>query len=91
MHKVDKYPATNTQQGSKGIVFTKADAKQVHHPHTDALVITVRVANSNVHRMLVDSGSAVNILYWTAYKKTGLIKSDLSSMTSPCINSLGTT
>ena len=45
------------------IVFTHADASSVYNPHEDALVITVEVANSLVHRLLVDSESTVNILY----------------------------
>ena len=45
------------------IVFTHDDASWVHHPHEDALVITTEVANSLVHRLLVDNESAVNILY----------------------------
>ena len=45
------------------IVFTQANANWVHHPHEDAVVITVEVTNNLVHRLLVDSGSAVNILY----------------------------
>ena len=45
------------------IVFTQADASWVHNPHEDALVITAEVANSLVHRLLVDSESTVNILY----------------------------
>ena len=49
------------------IVFTQADASWVHNPHEDTLVITTKVANSLVHRLLVDSGSAVDILYWGAY------------------------
>ena len=83
MHEADKYPAKNTQRRSEDIVFIEADAKQVHHPHTDTLVITVRVANSNVHIMLVDNGSVVNILYWDVYKKTGLIESDLNPTNLP--------
>ena len=49
------------------IVFTQADTRWVHQPHEDALVITTEVANSLDHRLLIDSGSAVNILYWGAY------------------------
>ena len=49
------------------IVFTEADASWVHNPYQDAMVITTEVANSLVHRLLVDSESAVNILYWGAY------------------------
>ena len=55
----------------------------VHHPHTNALVIIVKIANNIVHRMLVDNGSAVNILFWNVYQKTRLTRSDLSLVTSP--------
>ena len=48
------------------IIFTQANATWVH-PHEDTLVITTEVANSLVHRFLVDSRSVVNILYWGAY------------------------
>ena len=53
-------------------VFTKADASWVHNPHEDALFITVEIANSLVHRLLVNSRSTVKILYWGAYQKTSL-------------------
>ena len=48
------------------IVFTQVDASWAHHPHEDALVITVEVANNLIHQLLVDrvdSRSTVNILY----------------------------
>ena len=45
------------------IVFTQADASWVHNSHKDALVITAKVTNSLVHRLLVDNVSVVNILY----------------------------
>ena len=45
------------------IVFTKVNASWVHNTHEDALVITAEIANSLVHRLVVDSGSAINILY----------------------------
>ena len=78
MHWVDKYLSRNTRREPEDIVFTEADAKQVLHPYTDALVIIVRMANSNAHRMMVDNSSAVNILYWDAYKRKGLTECDLS-------------
>ena len=55
----------------------------MHHPYEDALVITVEVSNSLLHRLSVDSTSDVNILYWDAYQKTGLRRVELISMTSP--------
>ena len=53
------------------IVFTKTDASWVHHPHEDALVITTKIANSLVHRVLINSGSDVNILYGVPTKRSG--------------------
>ena len=61
---------------SDDIIFTQTDVSWVHNPHEDALVITAKVANSLIHRLLVDSGSAVNILYWGVYQNPY----DLSSL-----------
>ena len=54
------------------IIFTHTNESWVHHPHEEAVVITIEVANSLVHRLLVDSGRAVKILYQDAYQKAGL-------------------
>ena len=37
------------------IGFSKDDARCLHHPHDDALVVSVRVGDYNVHWMLVDN------------------------------------
>ena len=55
----------------------------MHHSYSDALVITTRLANNNVHRMLVDNGSVMDIIYFDAYRLMGLIRSELSPTTSP--------
>ena len=65
------------------IVFTETNASWVHHPHEEALVITIKIANSFIHRLLMDSRSAINILYWDAYQKIDLKQADLRPMTSP--------
>ena len=36
-----------------------------------------------MHRVVVDSGSTFNILYWNAYQKIGLKQVDLRLMTLP--------
>ena len=65
------------------IVFIKVDARWVHHPHADALVITARIANNNAHRLMVDDGSIVYILYLDAYKRMRLGKNTLNPVTFP--------
>ncbi|XP_031277096.1 uncharacterized protein LOC116135527 [Pistacia vera] len=45
------------------ITFYEKDAVRLHHPHDDALVITLEIGQCEVHRMLVDNESVVNILF----------------------------
>jgi hypothetical protein len=47
--------------------FSDEDYVGVSLPHTDALVITLIVANHNIHHILVDNGSLADILYWSAF------------------------
>ena len=44
------------------ITFSDEDTRWVHHPHNDPLVIALCIGPMNVHRVLVDNGSSVNIL-----------------------------
>ena len=57
--------------------------------HSGALVITARVANSNVHRMLVNNRSAMDIIYLDAYKRMGLTECELSPTTMPLYGFIG--
>ena len=56
------------------IGFSKEDVRRLHHPHDDALVVSIRVGDYNVHRMLVDNGSSVDILYYLAFQQMGINK-----------------
>ena len=56
-----------TRRESPIIGFSEEDAKHLHHPHDDALVVNVRVEDYNVHRMLVDNGSSTDILYYPTF------------------------
>ena len=44
------------------------DARLLHHPHNDALVVSIYVGDYNVHQVLVDNGSSADILYYTAFQ-----------------------
>ena len=50
------------------IGFTKEDAQWLHHPHDDALVVSIRVGDYNTYRVLVDNGSSADILYYPAFQ-----------------------
>ena len=49
------------------IGFSEEDARCLHHPHDDTLVVSIRVGDYNVHRVLVDNGSSTDILYYPAF------------------------
>ena len=49
------------------IGFSEEDVRRLHHPHDDALVISMRVGDYNMHRVLVDNGSSADILYYPAF------------------------
>ncbi|RWW45402.1 hypothetical protein BHE74_00048761 [Ensete ventricosum] len=50
--------------------------------HDDALVIIVRIANARVKQIMIDIGSAADILYFEAFQKLGLTDQDLTPLTS---------
>ena len=51
------------------IGFSEEDAQRLHHPYDDALVISVRVGEYNMHQVLVDNGNSANILYYSAFQQ----------------------
>ena len=74
-------PTEQAWRELEDIVLREADARWVYHPHTNALVIIARVTNSNIHRLMVDDGSTMDILYLNAYKRMGWIEDDLDPTT----------
>ena len=49
------------------IEFLEEDARRLHHPHNDALVVSLWVGDYNTHRVLVDNGSSADIPYYPAF------------------------
>ncbi|XP_028097670.1 uncharacterized protein LOC114297436 [Camellia sinensis] len=74
------------------IVFAEKDLKGIQHPYTDALIITVGVTNKfDVKQVLVDQGSAVDIMYYDLFKKLGLNEQHLTLVTSSLVGFNGQT
>lgn len=71
------------------ISFSDSDLKDVQLPHNDPLVITLRIRNYDVKRVLVDQGSFAEVVYQDVYEKLGLGEADLTSFTSPIFGFLG--
>ncbi|XP_065623249.1 uncharacterized protein LOC136064851 [Quercus suber] len=56
----------------QAITFTDEDAERVHHPHDDAIVITLLIADYKTRRVLIDNGSSADILYFPAFQQMRL-------------------
>ena len=56
----------------QAITFTDEDASRIHHPHDDAIVITLLIADYSTRRVLVDNGSSADILYYPAFQQMNL-------------------
>ena len=50
------------------IGFSEEDARRLHHPHDDALVVSLRVGDYNMHRVLIDNGNSADILYYIVFQ-----------------------
>ena len=49
------------------ITFTDEDAERIHHPHDDAIVITLLIMDYTTRMVLVDNRSLADILYVRTY------------------------
>lgn len=66
------------------ITFSKKEARRLRHPHTDALMVTLPIANINLHIILIDTDNWADIMFskaWKAMKLTHL----LSTMKTPLV------
>ncbi|XP_057747230.1 uncharacterized protein LOC130966442 [Arachis stenosperma] len=59
------------------ITFTQEDATSIVPGHDDPVVITIILANANLHRTLVDQGSYADILFKSTFDKLFLQEKEL--------------
>ena len=64
---VSKLPRLDT-----AITFSDSDLEGCQHPHNDPLVIRAIMANKTIHRVLVDNGSSVDIIFASTFDKMGI-------------------
>ena len=69
----------------QAITFTDKDTERIHHPHDDAIVITLLIADYTTRRVLVDNGSLADILYYPAFQQMRLGRDQLRPVNSPLV------
>ena len=69
----------------QAITFTNEDAERIHHPHDDAIIITLLIADYTTRRVFVDNGSLADILYYPAFQQMRLGRDQLRPVNSPLV------
>ncbi|XP_026459418.1 uncharacterized protein LOC113360084 [Papaver somniferum] len=75
--------------GCTKIEFSAADMIGVYAPHNDAIVITTWIGMFRVHRILVDTGSSVSVLFSGAYSSMNLPHNLIEEDENPIIGFSG--
>uniref|UniRef100_A0A2N9J2B4 Uncharacterized protein n=1 Tax=Fagus sylvatica TaxID=28930 RepID=A0A2N9J2B4_FAGSY len=76
-------PSPLRKESVEEIVFNNQDFEGVQLLHSDALVITLRIGELDVKRILIDPGNSVEIMYESLFRGLGLGKKDLSRTEGP--------
>ena len=66
--------------------FSEEDKIGTTQPHDDALLITLRIGDYDVKRVIVDGGSGAEVMYPDLYKGLGLKPEDLTPYNSPLMS-----
>ena len=64
------------------ITFSNLDLEGCQHPHDDPLVIRAIVANTTVHRVLIDNGSSADIIFASAFDKMDIGREKLEPVST---------
>ena len=75
----------NVKLDNQVITYNKDDARGIHQPHDDALVVTMTIAGFITRRVLIDNGSSANIIYLPAYQQMKIDKERLRPIDIPLV------
>ncbi|RZR86748.1 hypothetical protein BHM03_00014003 [Ensete ventricosum] len=81
------YVKSLMQKDEPNIVFEMGETE--YPDHNDALVVLVCIANAKVKRVMIDTRSSINVLYFDVFHKLGLTTIDLSPMSTTLIGFTG--
>ena len=66
--------------------FSDEDKLGTVQPHDDALVVTLRIGGYDMKMVMIDQGSAAEIMYPDLYKGLGLKPENLTVYSSPLVS-----
>src|ERR1044072_7218312 len=77
VHAINLAPALRQPVSHPPITFTMADYEGVEPHADDPVVVTLRIKNYDVHKVLIDQGSSADIIYGRAFDQMGFKGTDL--------------
>ncbi|XP_074305901.1 uncharacterized protein LOC141641124 [Silene latifolia] len=80
-----------SRQNLPSVTFDETDAGSAPEQHHDALIITLLIGNCEVRKILVDTGSFVNLIMLETLKGMGFTEKDLSKKVVPLVGFSGET
>ncbi|KAL2474431.1 Uncharacterized protein Adt_35167 [Abeliophyllum distichum] len=81
--QVNRYTSVDkNERFSQNITFNDEDLKDVTCPHDDALVIVADIADFDVKRVLVDTGSAADVMSWRVFLGLRISPSKIKPVTT---------
>jgi hypothetical protein len=86
---VTQRPRKNVKMDDQVITFSEDDARGIHQPHDDALVVTMTIARFITRRVLIDNGSSGDIIYVSAYQQMKIDKERLRPIDIPLVGFTG--
>ena len=61
------------------------DAKRFHHPHDDAIINSLLIADYMTRTVLVNNGSSTDVLYYLAFQQMRLGRDQFRPVNSPLV------
>ncbi|XP_058080627.1 uncharacterized protein LOC131228777 [Magnolia sinica] len=65
------------------LTFMEDDARGIQHPHDNALVVTMTIANHKVYHILVSTGSLADVIYSEAFERMEISRSHFRPVKTP--------
>ena len=69
--------------------FSEEDARRLHHPHDDAIIVSLRVGDYNMNWVLVYYGKSTDILYYPAFQQIRIDREYLIPINAPLVGFRG--
>jgi hypothetical protein len=49
---------------NEAIIFSEKDRAEIAQPHDDAVILSLKINTHRVHRVLIDTGSSADVMYY---------------------------